>query len=200
MTDKFFERVYNPKILTELEAEFGPFARQHVGLSVATEAMHTMVDKMRRSKKPRRAEVVLVVPNEAGDIWLHTKAFYPAGTYRLMTGGVEAGESPALAALRETHEETGFAVKLERCLGVITYRFFNEASPLPFASYLFLTTPSHGQPAPTDPAENISDFVAVPAAELTKTARQLRLLEGRLADWGIFRAIAHELAAVELAK
>ncbi len=200
MTDEFFERVYNPQILAELAEAFGPFVQRHIDLPVASEAMHTMVDKMRRAKKPRRAEVVLVVPNPAGDIWLHTKAFYPAGTYRLMTGGLEFGESPALAALRETREETGFAVELTRCLGVITYRFLNEAEPLPFASYLFLTTPGQGQPSPTDPGENITDFVAVPPAELTKTARQLRSLAGRFADWGIFRAIPHELAAAELAK
>jgi 8-oxo-dGTP pyrophosphatase MutT (NUDIX family) len=200
LSDDLFDQVYNPHLLAEIEQEFGPFAQQHVDLHINTEAMRTMVGQMRRSGNPRRAEVVLVVPDDLGDIWLHTKHFYPPDTYRLMTGGIDFGEKPAAAALREAKEETGFALTLTRCLGVITCRFFDGAEPMPFASYLFLTTPGQGQPQPVDESENIAGFVAVSPAELKKTARQLESLAGRFTDWGRFRAISHDLAAAALTK
>ena len=65
--------------------------------------------------------------------------------------------------------------------------------PLSFASYAFLTSPTNGLPQPTDSEEAISDFRAVSPKGLLKTARRLRSMEGRFADWGIFRAIAHEI-------
>lgn len=199
-TDEYFEQVYNRAIVADLEKKYGSFIQQHVDLQVSSEAMHTMVDKMGRSNNPRRAEAVMVVPDENSRIWLHTKKFYPDGVYRLMTGGLESGERPVVAARREAQEETGFDVEIKRCLGVVTYQFFGVGEPLPFASYLFLTTAGRGYPEPTDPGEKITDFVAVPPAQLTKTARQLRSLEGRFADWGAFRAISHDLAAQALAK
>jgi 8-oxo-dGTP pyrophosphatase MutT (NUDIX family) len=158
-----------------------------------------MVNKMKR-KKPRRGEVVMVVPNEQGHIWLHTKSFYPQGVYRLMTGGLEPGEAPNEALRREVEEETGFKIKPKRCLAVITYTLSTQEVELPFVSYVFATTPAKGQPQPTDSGEAIEHFQAVPAAALADTARQLRALTGAFADWGIFRAISHEVACTQLLK
>ncbi len=199
-SDSAWATVYNPAILTELRQTCGPFEQHHFDLRVSTGIMHTMIDKMNRSHKPRRAEAVLVVPNPAGQVWLHTKSFYPAGTYRLMTGGLELGEKPLPAAQREVKEETGFSVEIERCLGVITYTFLGVAKPLPFVSYIFLTGPASGNPQPVDAGENISDFLAVPPVELAGTAKKLRALTGEFTDWGVFRAIAHDLAAAALLK
>ncbi|MEW5958361.1 MAG: hypothetical protein AB1801_11585, partial [Chloroflexota bacterium] len=93
MHDPFFESIYNDKILSNLAERFGPFARRHADLTAGGEVLLGIMSKM--ESKPRRGEVVMVVPTEQGDIWLHTKAFYPAGVYRLMTGGLETGEKPA---------------------------------------------------------------------------------------------------------
>lgn len=193
ITDSIFETVYNPSILTDLAERFGDFRRQHFDISVSTEVLQQMADKMRQ--KPRRGEVVMLIPNPAGHVWLHTKDFYPEGVYRLMTGGLETGENPRQALRREAKEETGFTVKIERCLAAVTYTITIADGRLPFVSYLFLTTPVSDDPAPTDPDENITHFKAMPPAALFDVARQLRSLHGKFADWGAFRAIAHEVAA-----
>jgi ADP-ribose pyrophosphatase YjhB (NUDIX family) len=125
MTDPLFEKVYNETVVKSLEKRFGPLQRQHVEMTVATDMMLRMVDKM--NDKPRRGEVVMVVPaDRAGaesQVWVHTKAFYPEGIYRLMTGGLELNEVPPQALLREVEEETGFKTKIDRCLAAITYTF-----------------------------------------------------------------------------
>lgn len=197
-SDPFLTEVYNPKILRKLEQRFGSFHTHHVDLAISTEIMRQMVIKINQKTTPRRAEVVMVVPNEEGQVWLHTKSFYPQGVYRLMTGGLEPGEAPHQALRRETLEETGFKVKVQRCLAVITYTITATEGQFPFVSYVFLTTPTRGQPHPTDPKEAIAHFQAVSIPGLAGTARQLRSLTGDFADWGIFRAIPHEVACQQL--
>lgn len=192
--DPFFEGIYNKKLLRTLRRRFGSFRQHHVDMSVSSKTMLNMLDKMYR-KKPRRGEVVMVIPSEAGGrIWLHTKASYPLGVYRLMTGGLEPAEVPHQALRREVEEETGFKVEIDRCLAVITYTLRDNGNTLPFASYLFLTTPASGLPQPTDSGEAITGFQAIPAQILFNVAYRLRRLTGKFADWGSFRAVAHEVA------
>jgi 8-oxo-dGTP pyrophosphatase MutT (NUDIX family) len=196
-TDPFFNEIYNEKQLERLEKKFGSFRHHHLDMKVTTQVMLDMMFKMTQ-KKPRRGEVVMVIPNEQGHLWLHTKDFYPDGVYRLMTGGIDPGEKPDKSLLREVREETGFAVKIERCLAVITYTLTAAEGTLPFASYVFLTRPSAGQPHPIDSRERITHFKAVPAAELLTVAHSLRALTGPFQDWGIFRAIVHQVASAAL--
>jgi 8-oxo-dGTP pyrophosphatase MutT (NUDIX family) len=136
----------------------------------------------------------MIIPNEQKHLWLHTKAFYPPGVYRLMTGGLELNEKPDEAFLREVAEETGFKAKIDRCLAVITYNLLADEGVLPFASYIFMTTPTGGLPRPTDPKEAITHFRAVPVESLLEVAYHLRTIPGPFADWGIFRSVAHEVA------
>ena len=75
----------------------------------------------------------------------------------------------------------------------------NNDVAIPFVSYVFLTKPQAGTPQPVDPTENITDFQAVPVAGLREVAHQLRSIEGYFADWGIFRAVAHEVVYKALA-
>ncbi len=196
ITDPIFEQVYNRSLLQKLAKRFGPFAEQHVELTGSTGVMREMLHKMK--DRDRRGEVVMVAPNEQGRIWLHTKSFYPERVYRLMTGGLDAGEKPHQALRRELKEETGFKTKIDRCLAVITYTMIGDDLTLPFVSYLFLTNPTVGLPHPTDPKEAITEFQAVTVAELPLVAEQLRSLAGDFADWGVFRAVAHDLAWQQL--
>ncbi len=196
MIDPLYEDVYNEKILNELTQRFGPLYHHHAELTVSTWAMLEMMRKMKR--KSRRGEVVMVVPNEQGQVWLHAKAFYPAGVYRLLTGGVEPGETPDQALLREVEEETGFQTKIDRCLAVITYLCSGDGITLPFVSYAFLTAPTSGWPQPTNPGEAITGFQAVSVETLTETALKLRSLKDIFTDWGIFRAIAHEIVKLQM--
>jgi 8-oxo-dGTP pyrophosphatase MutT (NUDIX family) len=190
--DSAFEKVYNPKLLARLKQRFGPFQTHHVEVPASTKVMLSFMEKM--ESKGRRGEVVIVIPDEEGRVWLHTKDFYPPGIYRLMTGGVKPKEAPDKAFLRETQEETGLQVKIKRCLAVVTYQFQNLETTLPFVSYLFLAKSTPHSPQPADIAENITDFKAVPGPTLLDVAQQLCGIQGDFADWGRFRAVAHELA------
>ncbi|MFN8454821.1 MAG: NUDIX hydrolase [Anaerolineae bacterium] len=198
LNDPYFATVYNPKILTRLQKHYGQFHQCHLDLPISSAAMLDMTLKMRQKK--RRGEVVMLIPNEQGYFWTHTKSFYPAGVYRLMTGGLEADEKPAEALRREVLEETGFKVKIERCLAVITYHLQAGEVNLPFVSYVFLTAPTTGLPHPTDPGEDIAHFQAIPETDLPQMAQQLRSISGPFADWGIFRAAAHQVAYEQLCK
>lgn len=186
------DRTYNHRLLKSLQKEFGLYRQHHVDMSVSSGLMARLLTKM-SGRKARRGEVVMVVPDELGRIWLHTKASYPDGVYRLMTGGLHPGELPHKALYREVEEETGFKVMIDRCLAVISYKFHKDELSLPFASYIFLTRPTKGTPAPTDTSEAITGFRAVPADKLSVMAYRLRMLNGKFDDWGTFRAIAHSV-------
>jgi 8-oxo-dGTP pyrophosphatase MutT (NUDIX family) len=190
-TFSFGQTVNYKALLKNFRQRYGSVCHYHVEFSVSTEVMLRIMNKMRQN--PRVAEVAMVIPDESGRIWLHTKASYPRGVYRLMTGGLNPGESPHMALRREVREETGFDAQIERCLAVVTYNFVTDGESFPFTSYVFLTRPATGTPLPTDPNEAITNFQAVPANQLFATAQRLRSLNGKFSDWGNFRAVVHEV-------
>ncbi len=183
---------FNTKLFKQIRKQFGPFQHHHIEMTITSEMMFNLLKKIK--KKSRPGEVVMIIPNKAGRIWLHTKATYPDGVYRLMTGGLYPHELPQHAFYREVIEETGFQVKIERCLAIISYNFLttNKAT-IPFTSYLFLTVPVEGRPIPIDTNELITDFKVV--KNLSDTAQHLSKLNGKYADWGDFRAVAHQVAS-----
>ncbi len=187
--------LFNKNTLKGLHKRFGRFQHYRVEMSVSSKIMLNLLEKM-SGKKPRRAEVVMLIPNKHGKIWVHTKESYPQDVYRLMSGGLDMGEVPDQALYREAREETGFNVKIERCLAAITYKFkpVKTNTSVLFTSYLFLTKPMSGAPHPMDEAEAITDFQTVSVKKLRAIAKQLRSLKGDYLDWGNFRAVAHDIA------
>jgi 8-oxo-dGTP pyrophosphatase MutT (NUDIX family) len=194
MADKLYAKTYNKKILAQLANDYGSFEEHHVEVSANAGAMMRMHLGFRR-KKSRRGEVIMVIPDGNGRIWLHAKSFYPDGVYRLLTGGLKRGEPAPAALKREAYEETGFQVEIERFLAVITYNLTNPDGNIPFVSYVFLTTPGNGQPQPTDPDEDISGFMAATPGEIGKISHLLTAIEGDFSEWGVFRAIGHRVVA-----
>jgi 8-oxo-dGTP pyrophosphatase MutT (NUDIX family) len=149
----------------------------------------------------RSAEVVLVIRRGNGRYLVHTKAFYPKESYRLMTGGIEPDEQPRTAALREAHEETGLQVVITRALARIDYEFQFPGEVYLFTSYLFLLQDQGGDLGVLDEGEEIVDFHEVSLDELPLLANQLEALQGdKWADWGRFRAPAHRIAYQLLVK
>ncbi len=172
-------------------ARYGRPQIEHLEIPVSQETL----DYWRQLKDGRVAEVVLLVRRRDGRYLLHTKAFYPEGAYRLMTGGIKAGEDLIQAALREAREETGLVTEVERFLGVLAYRFVHGDQGFDFTSYLIELTEVDGTLDVQDEHEQISGFIEVAPEELSAVADRLEALDGSWHDWGVIRAAAHRLAA-----
>lgn len=145
--------------------------------------------------RKRHHEVCMVVRQADGTLTTMHKTFYPKNIYRLLTGGIDAGEAIEAALLREVAEETGLSVPIDRFLAGIAYG--PQAAPL-FYTYAFLLTAN--QPiASNDPHEHIEDFGSAHVAELPHIADRLGSLDAEFTrdlnttwqDWGIFRAVVH---------
>jgi ADP-ribose pyrophosphatase YjhB (NUDIX family) len=182
------ESLISPEEIEELSRHYGPMERRSCSLKPSGERC----EYWRRALAKRRGEVIFVVRRPGGLI-LHTKDFYPPGTYRLPSGGVSWGESVLSALHREVREEMGLEIEVERFLGLLEYEFHCQEETIPFVSYVFLVREAGGELAPQDKAEHILSFRQVPVAELSAVADSLRAMEEDWRDWGEFRAIAHDL-------
>ncbi len=139
----------------------------------------------------RRSEVAMAIRRPTGGILLQTKAFYPAGTFRLPTGGIKEGEDVEHALLREVHEESNLDVEIERLVAVIDHAVLGGKTP--FRSYMFLLRETGGTLKVNDPDEQISGWDERDVVGLARAARDLRGLDGTWRRWGRFRAVALEV-------
>lgn len=152
-----------------------------------------------RKKDGRYGEVCMVVRRTNGRLLTIIKTFYPSGAYRLPTGGINPGERILDALLRETVEETGLQVIVRRFLAAIAYRTKGTGEQPVFYTFAFLLDEVGGKLGATDVGERIEDFREIEPDELVTMAQQLSQLEptvsieldGRLRDWGEFRAVIH---------
>lgn len=71
--------------------------------------------------------VAAIVRNDAGEILLLRRS--DDGRWSLPAGGIEPGESPAAAVVREVGEDTGLEVSRERVLGVFGGEGFRHTYP-----------------------------------------------------------------------
>ncbi len=181
------ESLINPAEIEELARQYGPIERRGYSLERGRERF----EFWRGVLAERRGEVIFVVRRSAGLI-LHTKDFYPLGTYRLPSGGVGWRETVLSALHREVREEMGLEVEVEHFLGLLEYEIRCQEETMPFVSYVFLVRGIGGEPAPQDEEEHILSFRQVSVAELAAVADSLRVLGEDWRDWGEFRAIAHD--------
>jgi 8-oxo-dGTP pyrophosphatase MutT (NUDIX family) len=182
--------------VAKLIRRYGPIEREHHDLAFSAKSM----DWWRGVRaKGRQGEVILALERPGGRVLLHTKGFYPAGAYRLISGGVKPREAIEKAVRREGYEELGLDVRIERFLGVITYTFHHAGEAIPFTSYVFVVaSDGDGQPHVTDPDERITGYREIPWADLPAVADALAALadtpkapDEDWGDWGRFRAIGH---------
>jgi 8-oxo-dGTP pyrophosphatase MutT (NUDIX family) len=153
---------------------------------------------LRRVVERRRAEVCMVVRRPGGRLLVFRKPFYPAGIFRLLTGGVEPRESIQGALLREVNEETGLTIRVERFLAASTY--VGDDRPQ-FASFAFLLDEISGTLGALDPHEQVEAFREIDPSQLLEIAGQLEqlphqhhpVLNTDVHDWGLFRALNHRL-------
>jgi 8-oxo-dGTP pyrophosphatase MutT (NUDIX family) len=153
---------------------------------------------LRRVVERRLAEVCMVVRRPGGRLLVFRKPFYPAGIFRLLTGGVEPKESILDALLREVNEETGLTTEVERFLAAATY--LGDGRPQ-FASFAFLLDERSGILGALDQDEQVEAFREVEPAHLLEIAEQLERLPNEhndvlgdtIHDWGLLRALNHRL-------
>ncbi len=197
--------------IADLAVRYGQPLRVAVELTGAPFSPLTMTD--------RYGEVCMVVRRPNGTLLTAKKTFYPAGAFRLLTGGVDHGEAIAAALLREVAEETGLDVVVRRFLAVIEYDLpeigdgrwgIGDSSPLPpppslipsnFATFAFLLDETGGRLHTQDAGERIEAFHELAVADLPALAETLANvpdtrddeIEGSWRDWGRFRAVAHRV-------
>jgi NAD+ diphosphatase len=178
--------------VAELAARYGPSRRLEVELTGRPFSPLILDD--------RYGEVCMVVRRPNGKLITAIKTFYPAGAFRLLTGGVDHGESIAVALLREVAEETGLDMVVRRLLAVIEYRLA-MLHPRRFASFVFLLDEVGGVLAARDEGEQIGAFRELAVDELPALAEVLERvpdefsqdIDGSWRDWGRFRAVAHRV-------
>ena len=147
-----------------------------------------------RSQK-RFGEVVLFICRASGRLLLHTKAFYPEGAFRVPTGTLLEGEPLLDAVRRETQEETGLQVCVERFLAALEFEFRWQGQRFLIPSYLFLVRETQGALHCEDEQEQISAFREISPRELDSVAEQLEHLPPDWQDWAWFRSLPHRVAA-----
>jgi NAD+ diphosphatase len=185
--------------VAELEARYGEPRRLAVELADGT---FSPLDS-----RDRFGEVCMVIRRPDGGLITFRKDFYPAGTFRLLTGGIEHGEQIETALLREIAEETGLAVAVRRFLALIAYRMpTTPAEQHAFYTFAFLADELGGELASHDPHERLEAFDSASPAELLGLAEQLdglqaaydREIGGDWQAWGRFRAVVHRAVAEAL--
>ena len=179
--------------IAELAVRYGQPQRVAVELTGAPFSPLTLED--------RHGEVCMVVRRPNGKLITAKKTFYPAGAFRLLTGGVDHGEPIADALMREVAEETGLDVVVRRFLAVIEYEVrgmgdkrsaggsyrwgMGSRSPIPhppspishsFATFAFLLDEIGGTLQAHDPGERIETFRELAVAELPALAETLEHL------------------------
>lgn len=152
------------------------------------------------NKTDRYGEVCMVIRRPNGHLLTMTKTTYPPNTYRLPTGGINHVESVIDALLRETQEETGLQVNVERFLAAAAYRIPSQDHPSIY-TFAFLLDEVGGTLGAIDKDEQIEDFREVLPENLLTIAENLERvtanyhtnIDGTWRDWGRFRAIIHRL-------
>ncbi|KPV52467.1 NUDIX hydrolase [Kouleothrix aurantiaca] len=155
--------------------------------------------------RDRYGEVCMVVRRPDGTLITAIKTFYPAGAFRLLTGGVHFGEAIADALVREVAEETGLDVAVRRFLAVIEYELPALAGKR-FATFAFLLDELGGELVVSDPDERIGAFRFLRVDELPAQAETLAgvpdtrddEVQGSWRDWGRFRAVVHRVVHAAL--
>ena len=137
----------------------------------------------------RTSEVVFVVPRTRNRILFHTKRFYPAGVWRLPTGGLHRRESIEAAVRREILEETGLSLQPVRFLFHLRFRWTGTRKE--FQSFGFLMSPAHGALRSRDRREQIAGFRDLSRSQAVRMADRLASLGGSWESWGRFRAAPH---------
>ena len=195
-----------PSLPQDIQDDLAQLAQRYGQPLTRTVALHAThwFDPLNRTD--RYGEVCMVVRRPDGHLLTMTKAFYPRGAYRLMTGGINHGEAVLDAVLRETHEETGLTVNVNRFLAAVAYRVPALKDAPCFYTFAFLLDEVSGTLGAIDEEEQVEDFREIMPEELPALAEffehtppgESAEIFGDWKDWGEFRAVIHRVVSEAL--
>jgi 8-oxo-dGTP diphosphatase len=135
----------------------------------------------------RRGEVVFCVVRPTGKIITITCEEYPAGVFRIPTGGIGHRENILEAVHREVKEELGLTAEIIDFPGVMKIRFQYGRESVMFYSYLFILRETGGRLLADASDNEISEVREADVQELGQIVENLRDIPGKWKDWGRFR-------------
>ncbi len=110
----------------------------------------------------RGRHALIAVKTETGNYILGAKDIYPQGVYRLIGGGLEKDEDPAVGATRELKEELGISYTPDQLqpLATVTAEIDETSTGkhYTFVTYLFETTVERKLVKPADDLDGIKEF------------------------------------------
>ncbi len=141
----------------------------------------------------RRGEVVfgLLRGGPDGRMVVTRAADYPAGVFRVPSGGIAHGETVIDALYREVAEELGLAFKVVAYAGKVEFEFASGAGRVRFPSYCFLLEQAGDaskQPVEAAKDREIDSWQGADPDQIQSCVAGLLALTGRWADWGEYRA------------
>jgi len=140
-----------------------------------------------RIRVERHAEVAFAVERKNGKIIVIRTNFYPAGIYRIPTGGINFGEDVVSALNREIAEELGVKIEVKRFLGAVKYHINYKDEKLNFYSFVFWLKELSGEILADAIEDEICEFIEVDHAELVAICNNLNSNTSRWKDWCSFR-------------
>ncbi len=149
----------------------------------------------------RKQHVLILVRNSAGHFLLGKKDHYPPGMSRLIGGGMDEGELPQVAAVRELQEETGITAPVLDLheIAKITAEVSTSTEHHTFVTYVYLLDVGHQKLHPSDDLDEIVELNEDEAQQLLVTYQQLPtelhpILNFSWADYGQLYHFIHQLA------
>lgn len=188
-----------PSLPQTVQEELAQLAQQFSQPLVRTVDLGKMSMFDPLNKTDRYGEVCMVVRRRNGHLLTMKKTTYPKGAYRLMTGGINYGESVLHALLRETYEETGLQARVSRFLAAVAYKAaWSHEKPI-FYTFAFLLDEQSGTLGTIDQHERVESFLEIEPQQLSQVAEHLeqqsnaydQKIDGYWSEWGRFRAVIH---------
>ena len=142
--------------------------------------------------KDRDDEVAYILRNPAGEMMVVRRSYYPEGVIRFPTGGVEVGESPIDALVREVKEETGITVKKARYSLRIDYRLSWTGLDKQFRTHCFVIDVDQSRPRIVDEQHEHEAHEWITRRNLAKLVKFLEGFKGNWKDYCRFREILHK--------
>jgi ADP-ribose pyrophosphatase YjhB (NUDIX family) len=141
--------VVDARIVRDAEVSYGPPREAFI----AQELLPWEFDLITRVCGTTRHHDVTVFAFRDDQVALIHKPSEPVGAYWAPAGGLEAGESMADGVRRETHEETGLDVEVQRYALRLLALFTSEGRERPWTSHVFLARVRAGELDPIDRRE-----------------------------------------------